>query len=242
MTLLMRQIQRRIDRRRKPRHKLRELLTFHKCEQGQAMSEFCIILPLLLFLVFGIIQLMLITNASYLLNLANFYALRAGVANFEIYQYDLVDSGTLEQKMIDAATDVLEPILPGRFTLPGFWARNEIQVNTVPEVDSISANNRDRWLECQTEMQYNLFVPFAGAIMAHIFHWGSWATNPATSRMVGEGILVRKPFWSWTGHPLWPYIDMRTLNYDFERLGRSPDNTEAQIMRHKMAIGRRIYR
>jgi hypothetical protein len=238
MTLLMRQIQRRIERKRRgPRHKLRELFSFHKNEQGQAMSEFCIILPLLLFLVFGIIQLMLITNASYLLNLANFYALRAGVANFEIYQYELA-SGTLENKMKDAAKDVLEPILPGYFTYHGQLTRMTIKINTAPDVSSISQNNRDRWLECQTSMSYHLFVPFAGTILAHIYHWGNWINTP----WAGEGILVRRPFWSWAGHPLWPYIDMRTLNYDFERLGRSPSPTEAQIMRHKMAIGRRIYR
>ena len=179
MSLLMRQIQRRIERQRRgPRHKLRELFSFHKNEQGQAMSEFCIILPLILFLVFGIIQLMLITNASYLLNLANFYALRAGVANFEIYQYELVDHGTLEQKMEDAATDVLEPILPGRFTWEGQLTRATINIETVPDVSSISSNNTDRWLECQTSMSYHLFVPFAGTILSHIYHWGSWVSSP----------------------------------------------------------------
>lgn len=62
----------------------RKFLTFHKQKKlcrGQSATEFIVIFPLLIFLVFGIIQLGLIYQAKSTLNHAAFLAARAGALN-----------------------------------------------------------------------------------------------------------------------------------------------------------------
>lgn len=241
MTLLMRQIQRSIDERRARRYHTSDVRRLPKDEEGQAMTEFCIILPLLLFLIFGILQLMLISNAAYMLNLANYYALRTGVVHFENYQYGL-ESGDLEDKMRDEAIRVLSPILPRlmRDPLHYFMTTVPIVLNTEPDVSNrIPEGSTDNWLSCQTEMPFHLYVPFAGGIIASIYWWGEWGVSPS-NRLISEGIYIREhPIGMF--HPLWPYIWMRTLNYDYSN-SRSPGNNIEMVDHHRMAIARRIYR
>ncbi|MFC1601585.1 TadE/TadG family type IV pilus assembly protein [Candidatus Sumerlaeota bacterium] len=251
-SLTMRRIRRHIRqqrRRRDRRYRLGDIMHFHKDEEGQAMTEFAIILPALLFLVFGILQLMLITNASYMLSLANFYALRTGVVHYELYQYRL-ETGNLENKMKEAAVETLLPILPRLFRDPvnyGLTVMLEVRglsgiiINTRPNVgSSIATSDGTNWLECQTEMPYHLFVPFAGAIIASIHHWSRWGIDVSNRWFLGEGIMIREHPYSW-GHPLWPYMWMKSLNYNFQTT-RSPAGTSRQVQRHYMAIARRIYR
>ena len=114
---LMRRILRRIERKRHPRHRLREALRFHQDTEGQAMAEFCVILPVLLFLILGIIQMMLIANASYLLNLANFYALRTGVSVLGMLD------GNAEDTSVEAETEVSIKLIAQMGPLAGAIAR-----------------------------------------------------------------------------------------------------------------------
>ena len=242
-SFFIRQIQSQIRRKRRKKHCLEEVGNFPRDEQGQAMTEFTIILPVLLFLVFGILQLMLISNASYMLNLANYYALRTGVVHYELYQYDFESSPSdLEAKMKEAAVKELLPIMPRllRDPVKYFMTAVPVVLNTRPDVgQNIAESDRTNWLACQTEMPFHLYVPFAGAIIASIFHWSEWGINPS-NRLLEEGILIREHPLS-LGHPLWPYIWMKSRNYDFQNT-RAPSNSTNLKDMHQMAIARRIYR
>ncbi|MBN1516575.1 hypothetical protein JXA32_08395 [Candidatus Sumerlaeota bacterium] len=263
MSLMMNHIQSHIHRRRKRPNRLHELRDFGKNQSGQALTEFCIILPLLLFLIFGNIQVMLIANAQSFMNLANFYALRTGIVHYERYQYSLQESSdenNLQSKMRQGALDALAPVLP-RYWYDSFdlsamamaiWARTTIHFNieTIPDVSSsISANDRTNWLQCRVKhFDYCCYVPFAGGIIASL-HWWS-VTLPAAinndwakeimGRNEFSGIAIR-PFIGLPNDPMWPYIRMQTKNYNFQS-SRSPSNDTDLLNYHRMAIARRIYR
>jgi Flp pilus assembly pilin Flp len=73
---------------------------FIKDEDGQSMVEFVIVMPLFLFLVLAIIQFMLIANAAYFVNYANFMAMRTAVAHYEMSTVGKVmPSGKVNKKI-----------------------------------------------------------------------------------------------------------------------------------------------
>jgi len=61
----------------------RAVRRFFRDESGQSMVEFIVVIPMLLFLVMGIVQFSLNTIASYFANLGNFYALRSAAVIYE---------------------------------------------------------------------------------------------------------------------------------------------------------------
>ena len=257
MTLAMHLIRKRITRIRSQRNKLNELKSFHKDEDGQAMTEFVIMIPFLLFMILGTIQFTLIANASYFVKLANFYALRTGVVHFEQIQFRLDGGNNLETLMKDEAIRVLLP------TMPNFFQEvlNYILTEQTVDLDigtnrtnnlggNPNANDTSSWLTCNTEYMFHLYVPFAGGIIANIWWWTNRSILPGfinNQILRQNNLFVRDAqFLAIIDSPtagifLWPCIPIKSRNWNF-RSTRNPGDNVAWLERHTMAIQRRIYR
>jgi hypothetical protein len=162
--------------------------------RGQAAIESALVLPLVLFLVLGIVQLALMQQARLMTDYAAYQAARAGV----------VWSGNNE-RMRDAATFALLPTL-GRSDdwshLSPTWQR--AQRDALVRVDTVSPERGD-WkelddalLQVRLRYWYELRVPFAN----HVIFLAWFAANGGTA--------------------LWGAID-RTTTHRQNMLGRGGD-------------------
>jgi Flp pilus assembly pilin Flp len=130
----------------------RALFRFVRDENGQAMTEFVIIMPLLLFLVMGIVQFALNAMGSYVLTLGNFYAMRSASVTME-YE-DLGISGFSTE---DDSTST------ARYMMSPAWLVKGDPALTVEAVLSISVTNeRDgNNVTTQTEFDFPMVIPIA---------------------------------------------------------------------------------
>lgn len=86
-------------------NKLRRILRLHRDDRAQAMAEFVIIVPVVLFLFFAILQAMVVARAALLTNYAAFAAARSYATSFGRYFGESEDGNQADEDASDLAKD-----------------------------------------------------------------------------------------------------------------------------------------
>lgn len=142
---------------------------FLKDEDGQSMVEFIVIMPILLFLIMGIVQFMLMANVSYFLHYGNFMAMRTASARWEMSVVGKPGQGGQITKIPNAVIQEAERTL--RYCLlPVAYIRGD-KLNSLlllsmtakvrMALDAPNNNTPADWIQAYSEYRYPLYIPLA---------------------------------------------------------------------------------
>lgn len=146
---------------------LEMIKTFLKKEDGQALTEMVIVMPIFLTIVLGIIQFSLIMKAKQLLNYASFCAARAGIVhNSSMIEMKKAAELALKPMIFTSALPIIEVEV---LSSGGISSGNNSQNHFFPVYQSTFKNQQDldaSLLVVQVHLWYEMKVPYINRILS----------------------------------------------------------------------------
>lgn len=223
---------------------------FSRDENGQAMTEFVIVMPLFLFLVMAIMQFSLNAMGTYVLTLGNFYALRTASVTQEYA--DLNFSGF---NVVNDARETARYVMSPAWCVKGDFLLTLDSYNSV----TVTSQRQGNEVQVQTTFNYPMVIPIARNVIgaAHRLNQGNTVSStwgdlgPAGQRRQNNLQAVDDDFvFIQNGGILHQLFTLLNMNFGFttgtafvrlpmtsnNRFSGDPNNT-----RHSLLIARRRY-
>lgn len=139
---------------------------FTRDENGQAMTEFVIVMPLFLFLVMAIMQFSLNAMGTYMLTLGNFYALRTAAVTQEYADLNL--SGF---NVVNDARQTARYVMTPAWVVKGDIALSLDSYNSI----AVTSQRQGNEVQVQTTFNYPMVIPIARNVIgaAHRLNQGN---------------------------------------------------------------------
>ena len=164
-------------------------------EEGVVFLEFILVLYAFLFVLLGVVQIALMSMASFYTNYGNFMALRTAAVWYEPYQNDFISKSDFESKCKEGALMAMAPIERYYYKTEGFSARSKAlnRIKFIYEEDTsiTDSDGRAGMMKGRLEYDYQLWVPFVGRVISGLQKAGvpqaSRTTNAWTYDTEGAG-------------------------------------------------------
>jgi hypothetical protein len=185
-------------------------------ESGAVFLEFLIVLFAFMFILFGVIQVALISMASLFANYANFMALRTASVQYELFEDNFISQAALDLRCRATAAAALGPMEAYLYRHPTDITANadlQTRLTFTTRTRDPQVNGRPAVIQGRLQYQYYLIVPFAGNVIAAFGAGQSVPDNPRVMHdFAWQGGNAIRPY---------PLLRLRTSN-DLSTEGGGP--------------------